>query len=255
MRTFLIKMVLAWVFLALFYPFLFSQAVASGPTTLLVDGIRQYREGQYAAAAASFQKVAGTGIANGDLYYNIGNAYLKVGDLGRAVLWYQRAARMIPTDPDLQFNLAYAHSQVRDRAEEEGPSISRILFFWRQLMSRSTAQWTAIFFNGLLWTILAIHLFMGRKSSNIATLALMGITMIFVLTVFFNHYEDHYVKKGVILPAQVSVRSGLSNSATELFILHAGSPVRVDRETGGFVRIFFAKGKIGWLPKKDVGVI
>lgn len=232
-----------------------SNVAASGTTALLVDGIRQYREGSYAAAAESFVKVTEAGISNGKLYYNLGNAYLKQGDVGRAVLWYKRAVKMVPGDPDLKFNLTYALSLVKDKVEEDGPSVSRVLMFWRQYLSRIAVQWAAISFSGLLWSMLLIHLILGRKVLNTWNFAVLGLTVALVLTALMNYYDDHYVKKAVVLPERVSIRSGLSDKATELFVLHAGSEVRVEKENNGFARIYYSNGKIGWLPIKDVGII
>ena len=52
------------------------------------------------------------GIENGRLYYNIGNAYMMLGDHGRAILSYRRAQRYIGSDDDV----CERQLQLRDRA-------------------------------------------------------------------------------------------------------------------------------------------
>ena len=76
--------------------------------TLFRKGVSAYGAGDFKESARVFQSLADRGIQNGKLYYNLGNAYLKLEDLGRAILWYERALRRMPREPDLRFNDAYA---------------------------------------------------------------------------------------------------------------------------------------------------
>jgi uncharacterized protein YgiM (DUF1202 family) len=59
----------------------------------------------------------------------------------------------------------------------------------------------------------------------------------------------------VILPAEVPVRSGFSPDSTTLFVLHGGTKVAVEKRIGKFIKIQFAKDKIGWIPKEAAGLI
>ena len=51
------------------------------------------------------------------------------------------------------------------------------------------------------------------------------------------------------------VRSGLTEDSTELFVLHAGTKVKIGKERNVFYRISFSDTKIGWLKKSEVGII
>ena len=84
---------------------------------------------------------------------------------------------------------------------------------------------------------------------------MLTIGLIFILTAAYNDYETDYIKEAVILPARVSIRSGLTDDATELFVLHAGTKVKIDKEKDDYIRISFSEGKIGWIKKSDAGVI
>jgi tetratricopeptide (TPR) repeat protein len=86
-------------------------------TRPFINGIKQYKAAEFKEAAASFEAIAAAGVVNPDLFYNIGNAYLKAHDLGNAILWYERAKRLAPEDPDLLFNLAHADSLVTDKID------------------------------------------------------------------------------------------------------------------------------------------
>ena len=56
-------------------------------------------------AAQRFESIVSAGIVNGRLEYNLANCYLQTGDVGRAILHYRRAQRLIPRDPRLADNL------------------------------------------------------------------------------------------------------------------------------------------------------
>ena len=84
---------------------------------------------------------------------------------------------------------------------------------------------------------------------------ILTVALVFTLTAFYNHYAVRYVKEAVILPDKIAVRSGLTEDSTELFGLHAGTTVKIEKENKDFYRIYFSEGKIGWLKKSEVGVI
>ncbi|MCK5097427.1 MAG: BatD family protein, partial [Desulfobacteraceae bacterium] len=73
--------------------------------TLFLEGVQEYQAGNFVKAADNFERITLSGTKNGELYYNTANAFLKAGDLGKAVLWYERAKKLIPFDADLKFNL------------------------------------------------------------------------------------------------------------------------------------------------------
>ena len=84
-----------------------------------------YRAEDYDKAAAAYEEVLRGGKESGALYYNLGNSYFKKGSLGKAVLNYERARRLVPRDGDLNFNLEYA------RAKANLPTVSGMS--WAQL--------------------------------------------------------------------------------------------------------------------------
>ena len=192
---------------------------------------------------------------NGKLFYNLGNAYLKNDDLGHALLWYQRALKQIPDDPDLRFNTDYALTLTKDeRGEKESPLL-RILFFWKYQLSPSTIRWIAILLNASLWSALSVLVIRSKHLLRPSIILIAAATVIFTGTAAFNYVEATRTQHAVILPEQVAVRSGFSDTATQLFVLHAGTTVRVERESDTHLLIRYTKDKIGWVKKTEVGVI
>jgi tetratricopeptide (TPR) repeat protein len=235
--------------------FLAAPIQADELTRAFLDGAKNYDAGNYDAAIAEFSKIIAAGIKNGKLFYNIGNAYLKSGDLGNAMLWYERALKMRPNDPDLRFNHQYALTLVKDAKEDNRGPILKVLFFWQHFLSAATVQWMALILNLLFWLILATQALRHKRTLQLTRYVVMVLAVVFILTTFYNHYTSSYVKHAVILADKISVRSGLTQDSTELFVLHAGSKVKIDKDNKDFYRIYFSDGKIGWVGKSDVGVI
>ena len=233
----------------------FAPAEAQEPARRFIAAMEAYKAQQYQKAIANLEAIAQEGVRNGALYYNLGNAYLKSNDLGRAILWYERALSLLPNDPDLRFNHTYALSLARDAAEENADSLVRILFFWKfQLGSRTVVLW-AICLNLIFWGLLLVWRLTRRRAFRHAAAAALVPALIFILTAVFNYYEVAQGSDAVVLAEQVPVRSGLTGASTELFVLHAGARVKVVKHIKDHLQIRFSKDKIGWVEQHAVGVI
>lgn len=219
-----------------------------------ISALEAYKDGDYATAITRFSGIVRSGVKNGKLYYNLGNAYLKNGELGQAILWYERALKLLPSDPDLIFNYQFARSLTKD-APEEGSPLVRILFFWKYQLSSRTIVLAAIGFSLIFWAALIAWQFTRRRSIRWIAIAAAVPALIFVLTAGFNYYESAHRRQAIMLPPQTAVRSGLQEGSTELFKLHAGAKVTVLKSMKDHYQIRFSKDKIGWVPGDVVGVI
>jgi tetratricopeptide (TPR) repeat protein len=220
-----------------------------------IAAMEAYKTEDYATAISHLESIAHNGAHNGALYYNLGNAYLKSNDLGRAILWYERARELMPNDPDLRFNYDYARSLTRDETEEHQASLARIIFFWKYQLNKRSVVHMALGFNLFFWSFLLAQRITRRRGFRHAAAAALIPALIFIVTAAFNYYEKHHRHHGIVLAEKVSIRSGLEETSTELFVLHAGAKVKVVRQLRDHVQIRYSKEKIGWTAKSDVGLI
>ena len=235
--------------------FIAGDVCGSQSARTFLNGVNAYNQGDYDQAIAQFRRITNNGIVNDKLYYDIGNAYFKQQDLGRAILWYERAHQLAPKDPDLKFNLDFARSQTEDKVDAEEGGLYRILFFWHYVLSPSLIQKIAILLNGLFWLILSINAFLRKSTSRLFCWSASVLIAIFTLTAGYHFYETNLVKHAIVLAEEAPVRSGWTDESTELFVLHAGTKVKVEKAEKGYYRIYFSKGKIGWLKKVHAEVI
>ena len=100
-----------------------------------------YQAEQYDSAAAVYQGLLDEGTEAFELYYNAGNAYFKAGDIGPAILNFERAKKLQPRNPDVQYNLELAYLRQPDR---EPDSIPLHIFakMWRSITGvMSSGEW------------------------------------------------------------------------------------------------------------------
>ena len=198
------------------------------------------------------------GVRNGKLYYNIGNAYFRMGDLGRAILYYRRAERLIPDDPNLRQNLHTARRQRRDKIEvPERTRVLHTLFFWHYDFSTQIRLTLFTVCFALVW-VCAI----ARRFSRKALLA-WGIVLSAVLaamlfgSLLVEELHDRGHVGGVVLAPEVVARKGDSETYQASFEepLHAGSEFERLERRGDWLHVALADGRRCWLPAKAVALV
>jgi tetratricopeptide (TPR) repeat protein len=229
---------------------------ASDHARAFFSAIESYKQGDYAAAAAQFEALAQSGVRSGPLFYNLGNACLKDGRLGPAILWYERALKLMPNDPDLRFNLQHARSQARDAPSDDGQaSLLRILFFWKDHLGESAVWMLALIFNLIFWVMAGVWYMTGHRGWIRAALAAGLPALIFAAVAASDLYAGGRPSAGIVLPDRIAIRSGLEDDSTELFVLHAGAAVRILDRRGHHYLVRFTSEKIGWVGQNSVGLI
>ena len=76
---------------------------------------KAYADGNYPAAAEQYEALIKNYGESAEVYYNLGNAYYKLGRIAPAILNYERALSMSPNDGDTRFNLEMARLRTEDR--------------------------------------------------------------------------------------------------------------------------------------------
>src|SRR5262249_24586229 len=109
-------------------------SAAENPQAIFSRANTLYADGHYADAAAEYERLLASGVASANTYFNLGNAYLKAGQTGRAVLAYERARRLTPNGPALRANLTFAR--------EEG-AIAAPAPWWTRVLFPLAATWSS----------------------------------------------------------------------------------------------------------------
>ncbi len=230
-----------------------AATIAESPTTVFFRGNALYGEERYPEAARQYEQVRTAGVESGNLYYNLGNAYVKAGDVPRAILAYERARRLIPRDPDLHANLGYARSLVGETDDE--PALARLLLPFAE---RATSD-ELLLGVSLAWTVLLLLLVLGRlvpavqrraASGAVAAaivLAVLGASATYRLTAL--ELPAYAV---VVTPDESAVRFEPSATGTAHFQAKPGSVLRVLSEREGWAQVARGDGRRGWIERAAV---
>ncbi len=212
----------------------------------------------YERAALRFERlIAEGGIENGRLYYNIGNAYFRMGDLGRAILNYRRAERYTPNDPNLKQNLSYARSRRSDKIEEtQQTKVFKTLLFWHYDFSPNIRAMIFAIFYGLFWVAALIHLFI-RKIPRWVFVSTAVIAMLFFSSVCYETIVHIRSPGGVILADEVIARKGdgLTYQPSFKAPLHEGTEFTMIEKRGGWYQVELPNGRRCWIPENSAELI
>lgn len=254
------KAALTAILLLLTLPFA-AQAAESYPDSLWRAGVEAYSAGDYAEARHSWEAVRSAGLMSRELYYNLGNACFKDGEIAPAILWYERALRLDPSDADVRYNLEYARALTQDRIEE----IPEIFFEqWGHALcyTLSSNTWAVLSLVFLAIAAgLALLFLLGRTSGRRRLGFFAGIAALLLALLGWDmaqwqRTEARRQDMAIVMRPVSSVKSSPSEgSAKDLFILHEGTRVRILDNVAGFSNIELADGRQGWIPAADIEVI
>lgn len=76
-----------------------------------------YINDDFATAAALYEQAIDSLGPSAERYYNLGNAYFRLERPGMAVVNYERALRLDPTNTDVRENLEFVNSRLTDRID------------------------------------------------------------------------------------------------------------------------------------------
>ncbi|MCH5224478.1 MAG: tetratricopeptide repeat protein [Muribaculaceae bacterium] len=266
-----------------FIIFLIAVSVASlsarsqEPTIGMADSA--YNSGNYRRAIEAYNAVAETQGVSAPLLFNLGNAYLQDGDYGNAMLSYQRAHKLDPSNKRIKTNLAYLTGKVEDanKAEQKGKrkkvtedtpnffqSVNTTIS--RNTSSNTWAAWAAgsfLLFSGCVCLYLFSSNVMLRKTGFFGGFILLGISMVTLVCAYAGAAEAESHDYGVVVAYKAMLQTEPSQEADSEKnegVLTRGTTVRIiSEETDAEGRVNWYKVRlnsdyIGWLEAKDVTV-
>jgi tetratricopeptide (TPR) repeat protein len=215
-----------------------------------------YLQAKYPDAVAQYEKIVQSGFESGELYFNLGNAYYKSGNIQKAILNYERARQLLPRDEDVQFNLQLANLQVVDKID----AVPR-LFVYRwvdsmlALFSLSTMGW--IVYSFFILTLAAFAFFLyartytQKKLSMFAGLVFSTALILTMIGYGVQSYKESNTEFAIVMSDVANIKAAPDSKGNDLFVLHKGLRVQVLDSVNHWRKIRLADGKVGWIPEED----
>jgi tetratricopeptide (TPR) repeat protein len=214
----------------------------------------------YENAILGYEKIIREGrVENPKLYYNLANAYLLKGDIGRAVLNYRRAERLDRSDSDIHKNLSFARGRCADKVEiKTEKQILQTLVFWHYDLSMKIKFTIACVCFAVFCLALTAMIWFGRKASlTMVTVVSAVLLVCFIGSLAVEGYSQTANSLGVIVSPEVVAYQGDGQNYPLSFKapLHAGTEFELIERRPGWFHIKLADGSDGWIPLNTAELI
>jgi len=190
---------------------------------------QDYSAGHFQAAVDGYQNLVGAGQRSANLFYNLGNAWFRLGNLGEAILSYERALALDPHHPEAAANLALVRDDARalelkrdwlDRYIEAGTAT-------QYSIAASIAFWLAAF-------CVTRFFFLRRRSAALAFL--LGFSFVVFASAAFALYSLETGSRGralaIVTGKKIEARLATADNANSVLALPPGSEIKVLSQRG-----------------------
>jgi len=226
------------------------------PVRLLAEGNHAYTAGDIPLAMDLYSQAVESGADDPILYYNLGNAHARQGQLGKAIVSYLRARRLSPLDKDVNGNLLWIRSQLKDLELQD----SSLPLFIAEVVTiigwLTLGQWSLVPLF-LVWLLaLQVGWVWYREGASIyLRRMLLGTLALLIISSGISgwrYYLEEIRNQAVIIVAEAPVHSGPSDSYPVLFEIHDGLTVNLSEYRDGWVRMDLGGQWQGWVPATSI---
>tara|TARA_B100000530_G_scaffold82707_1_gene50304 strand:- start:46 stop:804 length:759 start_codon:yes stop_codon:yes gene_type:complete len=210
-----------------------------------------YNSNSFEQAIDGYKSVLNKDINNGILYYNIGNCYYRLNNLGYARLFYEKAKLYNPTDRDVLHNIELVKAQLIDDIKNI-PQFFLVKIINDINVKLNSSQWAYVVILALYLNLIFFLLFFFSKSVDTRVNSLRSVLItipILLITVFFLIYSnfDNKYDTAVLVDSNAYVKTAPSIEADDYFIIHEGVKFQLIDEVDNWSRVLLSDGKDGWI--------
>lgn len=229
-----------------------AQSVIDNENVKWDQANKHYADGEYTPAILLYEELLGGGSHSQALYYNLGNAYFKNNNLGRAVLNYNRAMLLDPSDEDIQYNLALATARTIDKIE---PAPEFFIKTWFKSIGSllSSDAWAILSLITFAISLMSIVIWLISTKLGVRKLGFYSaICAVMVCATSVIYSQTAYSQQvsssdAIILNSAAPVKSAPSASSKDLFLLHEGTKVAVLNTVADWSEVLLEDGNKGWI--------
>lgn len=235
-------------------------------------GIEAYNAKEYAQAVEAFESVVANDYASAEVYYNLANAYFKLGqqattsrpfaggELGRAVLNYERALKLDPTLDDARYNLDIAKDYTNDTEAVPESFIARL---WHSMAGAMTTNgWVTLSLSSLFVTVVLVLFYLLNGAilvRKVAFFVAIATVSLFILATALSLTQLKAAttsSRAVILTNDTTPVHASPDSASKIIREPSqGVTVEIERSQGEWSEVRFADGEKGWVRSTNVEII
>jgi len=227
---------------------------ASNPqaTDLFEAGNAAYQSGDYESAIEYYSRLLDDGLSSADLYYNLGNAFYRNGQLGYAILNYQRSLLLRPNASDARENLTIAQSKTYDHIEPL-PRVQLRRHLQRAAQLPGPRGWRLIVLSLAALTGAGLvarrigNSHSWRKRGLVCSVTAGLLLLPATGCAWLTQRQLNDSGRMVVLEPDASVYSAPEERSSLAFVIHEGTTVDIVEVLDGWYRIRLDDGNNGWI--------
>lgn len=216
-----------------------------------------YVSKDFAKAAALYGAIEEQGKTSVKLCYNLGNCYFRMDKMGGAVLWYNRALELDPSNRDAKYNLEIANAKTMDRIDTVPEFFLKtwIRAFGKTMSSDSWAV-LALVLVGL--SLCGIVAWLMSRAMWIRRVGFYGMVVGLVLCLVavsysvYGYSEATNRHRAVVMVEGVAVKSSPAKGGKDIFVIHEGTVVSRGEDLEGWSQITLSNGSSGWVENSAI---
>ncbi len=233
---------------------------AADAQQLFQEGNNAYQSGTYTVAIQKYEEILRGGQASAEVYHNLGNAYTKQGQIGLAILNFERGLRLRPNDPQMLQSWQFARRQIVD----EVPYVETffLLRWWRSLRNLLSATTWSVLGLTLAWVSAAslVLWLLGRERQlKIRSFSLgLALSPIAVLLLWLGWQQmtlETAQRSAIIIAQEIKLRTSPDENSPELRNLHEGIKVEIIEKNNLFIKIRLPNAEEGWIDGRGLSII
>src|SRR6266481_5101917 len=207
---------------------------------------QDYAQGNFKEAISGYKTLVGSGQWSANLFYDLGNAYFRTGDFGRAILNYERALALDRHHPEATANLQIARDEAR--ALELQPSrLERYL----QLASANQYSVVAAVAFWLMIFAFAAMIFARRRSAALAlSVCCLFVSAFAAWAIYVLECGNEGSALAIIIGKDVQARLATADTANSVLALPPGSEIKILSTRGDWTYAALPNDLRGWIPAK-----
>ncbi len=242
----------------------FAQDRAATLNDMFKEANNAFWSGDYEKAADLYAGIEELGVRAPGLSFNRATAEERLGNLGDAVLHYERVLRRDPGHEDTIYNLTIIRDYIARRANEDGrdADLAPHAGPWRAILDRfspRSAAFAFLAFHMALFVILILRRFVRSEMTRLTLGVLIGVLVILTFAtgaVAVGKYDQEVnLHEAIVTHGEtLDVMEGPSSDIRR-FILEEGSRVRVLETQDDWTKLRDDQGRDGWVRTKQLGEI
>jgi tetratricopeptide (TPR) repeat protein len=236
-------------------PRAWAAADAAELNSLFNEGCDLYEASEFEGAQGIFESLVSAGVKDPAVYYNLGNCYYQLGEIGKAIISYRHARMLAPRDEEIKANLAFIRSSIGFKDTTSTVGLGGLTKLPGEIASPK--EWQTVFYIAYYAAALCflVILFVGGAVRRY-TLRVLVVSLVLTIAswVFAERGRAAFSagNQGAVITDRSEFMSGPGAAFEELARLPDGVEVTLRSRTGIWVEVSLPTGEVGWLREEDI---